>query len=288
MAMTENGLPFPQTDYGKNGNLKRVRGRVVKKLLKYEMKWYGKILLPCVIGLLGISLFILIASAIVQDKQDGLTIVMVLPLVVYVYAIMAIVIIPVIMAIIRYSGSFFKSKAYLTLTLPVSVEEHVLAKRLSACIFFFAGLITAFIGLLIADGAGQFLGVRPAFWQSLQEFFAALKQSPVLTVLEVIEGFLLFVVLTVFSFNGIAALNCFFRKFSGGKRALVIILTVFVAFLILQTNLIGFAELGLYDILYGTPLVRHISKWLTILLFAGFAALCVWFEIRSLKKKVNV
>lgn len=288
MAVTENGLPFPQTDYGKNGALKRLRGRVVKKLLKYEMKWYGRILLPYALGLLGLSLFILIATAILQGKEDGLEFVMALPLVFYTYAVMAIAVIPVVLAIIRYSGSFFKSKAYLTLTLPVSMEEHVFAKRLSACICFFVGVFTAFVSLLVADGAGHLLGVGPAVWQSIQEFFAALKQSPVLKILETVEGLLLFVVITVFCFNGIAALNCFFRKFSGGKRALAIILTVFVAFIILQTNLIGFAELGLYDILYGTQLVRHISRWFTVILFAGLAALCVWFEIRSLKKKVNI
>ena len=31
-------LPFPATDYDKNGKLKKVRGRVLKKLLKYEFK----------------------------------------------------------------------------------------------------------------------------------------------------------------------------------------------------------------------------------------------------------
>jgi hypothetical protein len=276
MAVTENGLPFPKTDYDKNGNLKTLRGRVVKKLLKYEFQWYGKIVLPCIIGLFAFSLFLLLTSALLKDKEESLELFITMPMILYVYAIGAIVTIPVVLAIIRYTGGFFKGRAYQTLTLPVSVEEHVFSKRFTACVNFFAAVFSAVV-----------CGIIGTLALSENPLFSGL-QFELIDILNFIEGLLLLVVITVFCFNLIAALTCFFRSFSGGKRALAIILTIVGSFLFLQTFLLSFARFGVYDILYGTPLVQHISRWLTILLFAGLSALCLWYEIRTLKRNVRV
>lgn len=272
----ENGLPFPKTDYDKNGNLKKLRGRVLKKLLKYEFQWYGKILLPCIIGLFAFSLFLLLTSALLKDKEESLDLFITMPMILYVYAIGAIVTIPVVLAIIRYSGNLFKGGAYQNLTLPVSMEEHVFTKRLTACVSFLAAVFSAIICGIIGSLA---LSETPLFsgWQ-----------FELIDILNAIEGLLLLVVITVFCFNLMATLTCFFRSFSGGKRALAIIVTIIGSFLFLQTFLLSFARFGVYDILYGTPLVQHISRWLTILLFAGLSAFCLWYEIKTLKRKVRI
>ena len=52
-------LAFPEEDYDRNGKLKRVRGRMLKKLLKYE--WKG--LIP---------VFLLLGTALVSSVSSRL------------------------------------------------------------------------------------------------------------------------------------------------------------------------------------------------------------------------
>ena len=276
MALMENGLPFPKTDYDKNGNLKKLRGGVLKKLLKYEFIFYGKILLPCIIGLFAVTLFVWFTSFLLKDNKDMLFMVVDLMSILLSYALMAVVTIPVVLCIIRYSGGFFKGRAYQTLTLPVSIEEHVFSKRVAACVSYFASCISAGVCLMICISV---LSEEPLFSGWDFEF---------IYILNFIEVLILIFVIAVFVFNLIATLTCFFRSFSGGKRAMAIVFTIIGGFVFMQTYLICFVKFGAYDLFLATPLIQHVSRWLTILLFVGLSALCLWYEIRTLKKNVRV
>ena len=57
--------------------------------------------------------------------------------------------------------------------------------------------------------------------------------------------------------------------------------------MILETMYMLALEVGTLDFFY-TLAGTHVSNLLTILLYAGIIALSVWYELRRLKKRLNL
>ncbi len=150
--------PFPEEDYNKKGKLRRVRSRILKKLLKYEFKAY---LAPMAIMLaalfaLAIALCVLGCFITPEDFEGGSgsdparMIAWVIGLVIFIWVALAAIFFPLGFAVKRYHKQFFTSQGYLTLSIPASPQEHILAKRIAGYIAMAIGSIASVIAIIIA------------------------------------------------------------------------------------------------------------------------------------------
>ena len=78
-------------------------------------------------------------------------------------------------------------------------------------------------------------------------------------------------------------------QFNGIKKFHLLLFQLFknIVFMILETLHTLALEVGMLNFFYTTA-GEHVSNLLTILLYAGVIAFSVWYELRILKKKLNL
>lgn len=104
---------------------------MVKKLYKQEMIYYIRSLLPVCIILMGIALMGRIIHFFESDHWTY-SLIANSSLAVYVISIIVTMLFVTIFIVVRYYKNMFTGEGYLTLTLPVSFEQHLSAKLLAA------------------------------------------------------------------------------------------------------------------------------------------------------------
>ena len=290
MDVREKLPVFPESDYTKTGKLKVLRGRMLKKLLKYEFRY----LLPIV--LIGVG--ILLCSAILLSLQIAAleyssvdTPLFVMSIVLYGYANVGVLILALAMAERRLYNNFFKSEGALTFSVPATAEEHIFAKHIAALVCSLISLAAICIGaLVLVMGDWETVGIIVGdVFAELGGLIAELTQNnPVNAVFFIIEG----VISMLLSFIGVpcilGALTVFLRKFSGTKKSLVLFLMIigvssFVNFFSTKMLISGIPEVILKSIVN-----LHIAIWVGLLLHAALIGLCLFYEIYVLKKKLNI
>lgn len=278
-----------ETDY-KKGKLRAVRGRMVKKLFKYEWKAISPALLICGIVLAALTLFICIFGRggfeFLFSENDYLVeypattvLTTILTMVLYITALMVVVFVPLGISINRYHKNFFKEEGYLTFSIPASMEEHILAKHLSGILAMLVSIATSFLSvMLVAICMSGYIGelpVDPAPVNPISEIFLA------------IEGLIMGAETLVGIFTVSGALCCWGQKFKKKSHIFWRVLLAYIVFMILETLYTLALEVGMLDFFYTTA-GEHVSNLLTILLYAGVIAFSVWYELRILKKKLNL
>ena len=187
----------------------------------------------------------------------------------------------------RYQKNFFKGEGYVTFSIPASAEEHILAKRISAivCVLIAdaAILLGVFIFGTIVGGGAFYAGIGQLFSLWGQVFAYHTGHAIFFTL----EGLLIFLLGIPLLPCICGASACFMQKFSEKKRVLVTICLVFAVVFIVQMSMVLFVTTGMVQ-LFATPLGTHVALWLFILLMAGVMVLCVWYELRTIKQKLNL
>ncbi len=288
---TEFQLPLPETDYGKNGKVKKVRSRMLKKLLKVELNHY---LLPAVfftvfVLVLGVFFSILLHDELQTPTEEyNINGLLILSGLMYVYAAGGFGIYAYIAPVQRYNKNFFKEEGYLTFSVPASMEEHVLAKRIAAiACTLFAGLVvwlSILLTCLIADG-GNFLNLLSV---ELSEIFDNLfVNEPVHTVFFTIEFAFISLIGVPMMPCVFGAASCALSKYTGKKKSGITVLLVFLAVSAIESLFITTVTTDVLMI-FNSPVGIHIGLWIIILLQAGLTVGAFWFEIYYLKKKLNL
>ncbi len=280
--------PFPETDY-KKGKLRLVRGRVLKKLLKYEWKASLPALIISGIVLFAMTLFVCLFGNLdffLTDEpvEYPATAVMsgVLLVCFYIFTILGVLVTPFGVALNKYHKNFFKDEGYLTFSIPASMEEHVLAKHLNGVITALIAMATSAlsVALVVAFCGGGDLGYI--------EITPTIPQHPLLKILSAIEEIILFAEGIVGVFCVFGALECWGQKFKKKRQIFWRVFFAYIAFIVIETLFTLAVETGMLDFFYTTVAGGHIATWLTILLYAGVIAFSVWYELRTLKKKLNL
>ena len=148
--------PLPEEDYNKNGKLKNVRGRILKKLLKYEFKYYFKPMLIAVAALFAVATILCVLGCFLTAEDiEGTGELMrvlfwALALLLFGFGSLFVLLFPFILAHKRYKKQFFTSEGYLTLSVPASAQEHILAKRISAYVMSAVASVLVTIALMVA------------------------------------------------------------------------------------------------------------------------------------------
>ena len=150
--------PFPEEDYNKKGKLRRVRPRILKKLLKYEFKAYLTPMLIMLTALFALAIALCVLGCFItpedfennSDSDPGRMIAWAIGLVIFIWVALAAIFFPLVFATKTYHKQFFTSQGYLTLSIPASPQEHILAKRIAGYIAMAIGSIAAVIAIIIA------------------------------------------------------------------------------------------------------------------------------------------
>lgn len=293
IAPTETNakLPLPETDFNKTGKLKKVRKRMLKKLLKVELNYY---LLPVIffsvfVLVLGVFFAILLHDEL-QNPTEGHKIngLLILSGMMYAYAAGGFGIYTYIAPVQRYNKNFFKEEGYLTFSVPASMEEHVLAKRIAAiACSLFAGLViwvSILLTCLIADG-GNFLNLLNIEFSGI--FENLFKNEPVHTVFFTIEFAFISLIGGLMMPCVFGAVSCALSKYTGKKKSGITVLLVFIAVSAIESLFISTVTTDILNI-FNSPVGVHIGLWIIILLQAGLTVGAFLFEIYYLKKKLNL
>ena len=271
-------FPLPASDYDKKGRLKSLRGRMLKKLLKYEFRALLPPLYLCLGLLAAISVLACVLFNLPQYDETTGTVTLLVSIL-YIYALFATPIVPLIVALGRYHKHFFKDEGYLTFSIPASMEEHIFAKHVSGMAATFVGLAATVISAIVVYNAVPFMD----FFEGTIIFVPTRTLSPLTIVEDALISLEWFV--GIFCVGG--ALTCLWQGFRKKWHAVVFGIGAYLLFMIIEVLAVSFGS-DLFFFFNRDPVGMHVSAWLSIVLYAAIIVLCVWFELRTLKYKLNL
>ena len=289
-ALTERATetktqPFPAEDY-KDGKLKPVRKRMLKKLLKYEFRALFPYVLTLAALLIGFAtifgIHIRLARAVEELKSW-----LVLTGMLYVFANFGVIIVTFAQTHKRYKNNFFSGEGYLTFSIPATADEHILAKHIATlvcmAISWAAMLLGGIIFGLISEGFKTFSWIAP----TCKLYGIIFKATPWHTLFFTIELFLLSALFIPLIPCLTGAGACWGQKHnekSRFKKRLLYIILFVVAYnvfqvLLLTTGLFSwvFSEWGL-----------HVFLWIWILIEAGATVWGYYYQRKTLKCNLNL
>jgi hypothetical protein len=135
------------------------------KLLKYEFKAVGRVLLPFYGALIAVALIIgvMIRFSDLGDKAGAIgTIIAVLIVVLYVVLLCIVTVMTLVLIVQRFSRNLLGSEGYLMLTLPTSIDTHIWNKTISAMVWTaisgIAGMLTLPVILFTSGAPSNHIG----------------------------------------------------------------------------------------------------------------------------------
>ncbi len=262
--------PFPDNEYGKDGKLKKLRGRMIKTLLKYEFRAIAPIM-GVMLGLLALTTVMVWFTP--KDDLSAMELYGFLPFLLYTYSAMGLMLVAVLVPVTRFEKTLFKNEGYLTLSVPATMEEHVFAKHLLAICGFLVSIVAVVLSIIVVGFA------------SGQDIF--IDVSGVELVFGLIETFILMLLGCVAIFTVSNAFNCFGQRFS--KRAPLVFIGVGIYILLsVIFNVINWMSLQGWLSFFDTPAGQHVGACMLIVILAGINVLCVWYQLRYLNKKLDL
>lgn len=165
------------------------------KLMKYEFKASGRVLLPIYAAVAVTAILSGIAAKVVDYSFADigfLRLLAVIIMVVYGVLMVASCVVGYIIAIIRFKKNLFDSEGYLMHTLPINPETHIFSKLIVACVYEILGVVIALLSLLLVALPGvEFVNFDIAdMLYQLKQIFAMYGDAIVLYTVEgIILGF---------------------------------------------------------------------------------------------------
>lgn len=270
--------------------IKPVRGRMLKKLLKYDFRALFKFLVPCYIVLFALAtigaIFLAIAEHTSSDSET-LSSVVVYSILFYVISVFACVIVCAVSIVNRFEKNLFSSEGYLTLTTPATAEEHIFSKVLSAIASFALTLVVALASVLVislpyADTA------FPELASVIKEIFVAYGRAPVESTILAVEFLLLGIVALIFNAQAIYSCVCLGHLCTNRNRRAASVIA-FAAYFTLSYAVSIFSSFyGLPDQAYDAWYGVHLENLLSFLVYSALNAGAFFWQRYVLKNKVNL
>ncbi len=287
-------LPFPEKDYNKKGELKKVRGRMLKKLLKSEFKHYLPLTL-CFMGLLLLtSIFcgVGLRKMVFLDETTNtpfFDIVSLTSILLFIGCCVGAAVFTAVYPIARYEKNFFQNEGYLTFSVPASMEEHVLAKRIMAVLCTCAMAIVLILSIVLALVIGGLAWFEEGFFG--EQIFAFQNDAYMKgghAVAYIIESILSALVGAVMLPSVYGVFTCLFSKLAGKRKTGFVILLIFLAVGIFDSLSASFLTGARESLFPQTAAWAHILCWLGIVAQAAITVGCVCFEVWFLKRKLDL
>ncbi len=284
-VMVDSPFSVPVSDYDKNGNVKKVRGYVLKKLLKYEIKPIFTTYLILLV-ILVTAIISTCSSASLMKNLDtesmgyyNAQLSLIFSIMLFVGIGGTLLFMMSIKTSNRFKKCFFGSHGYIMLSVPATIEEHLLAKHIVSVTLNLISVVLIILGIflsLLFGGVENVFGV-----QNFAGLCGLRKASIIIKWINVIF-------MVAFIIVADNALVCFFRNKSGLFKALSIVITiitleVFFGWFInvnVSTNYI-------YDFLSNETVNFLTTLFGTVFLIGG-SILGFFYQARVLKKKINL
>ena len=151
---------------------------MLAKLLKYEIPTMGRRLGPLLLAWLVASVLLGVSLNVFNDGF-----LQVLAPLIYGMVTTAVFVMYVILIIQRYNSSLLGDEAYFNLTLPVSMNEHIANKAISALVWTVITGLAALASVLIIAFVSGGLGFA---WRQFMEGFKGIPAAAYLALLEVL------------------------------------------------------------------------------------------------------
>ena len=141
------------------------------KLLGYEMKAYGRIMVPIYIALIALSAILGIGYHFMPDAMHNF--IYVLLFILYILLLVPVVVMTTILGVNRYYGNLLGREGYFMFSLPTRTSTMMAAKTLAALIWTAFGAIAGFASVLttslIALHGDAYKEILEAFTEVLPE-----------------------------------------------------------------------------------------------------------------------
>ncbi len=121
---------------------------MVKKLMKHEMLYYVRLMIPMYVVLLGVALL----GRVLQIFESDTTVYDILfgsSVVAFVGAIVVVCVLTTVFGIVRFYRHLFSGEGYLSFTLPVTPAQHIAVKVIGASLFTLATLLAALVSACV-------------------------------------------------------------------------------------------------------------------------------------------
>ena len=276
---------LPKTDYNKHGKVKKLRGRVLKKLFKYEFRALipGFFISIAVLFSLTFLLCLFVRVSLKADFnspiqfENTLSALLVVTVALYILSLGGVCIFSVVNAIRRYEKNFFKQEGYLTFSLPATPQEQILAKHVSGITMSLLTVISCVLSLLCI------------FVFSLEISVENSNSLPNISdVFQTVEILLLAFSALVGVYCGSGAVCCWSQKFRTRAQIIWRLVLAYIVLVVLEGISTYLGEFGLTEFFYTSTVGGHVGRWLAIVGIVCVSVFCVWYEIRILSKKLNL
>ncbi len=269
---------------------------MVKKLLKHELLSYLHTLPIVYIVVLGVGLMGRIARAFEADNiayellRNSADIMLML-------ASYAAMVLTTIFCLLRFYKNLFSGEGYLTLTLPVSVEQHLLVKTIGALIANVATALTIFASVCIFFAGDWFTEITKALLYLYKKGVATYGGADM--AMYVLEILLTLLTLTLMQYMTFYVCICIGQTLRRGR----IIAAIGIYYGLTQlTQIIGTIIVIIISV-YGnvplliaiTDLIRaniptfvHLLLWGIIVMGMVWSGICFLVSRKTMKHKLNL
>lgn len=274
---------------------KAVRGKMLKKLLKYDYRALFRFLLPCYIVLFSLSVLFAITLPIARwaagrtaepGGDEFLVSILVMAEGFCMLAVFAALFCCFAGIVSRFYKNLFSSEGYLTLSIPATPEEHLLSKLVSGVTATFLTVLAAFVAVLIVSipYPDSELPFGLSVLKSILSSFGIYDAEDVLLLIELVVAA---VVGVVTFYQVLFACICTGQIFANKNRVAAGII-VFVVFFWVTQFISTF--LGASGVLASIRMLAggHILVWTNILIDAGLSVGLFFWERYVLKNKINL
>ena len=160
---------------------------MVKKLFKHEVFALWRLMAPIWGVLFGVSILGRFIQLFEQDTM-AYNIVSGSAIFFYFVSLMACLVCPFVFAITRFYRNLFKGEGYLTLTLPVTTDQHILVKLTVAVVTELATLLVAAVSVLLITFGDLAIEIGKAIGYIFKQMSQIMGAHMPLYILEAIVG----------------------------------------------------------------------------------------------------
>lgn len=263
---------------------------MVKKLFKHELYSYVRLMFPMYVVMLGIALLGRIVQFF-ESESDAYLLILIPTIIMVVLALVAASLLTTIVVVVRFYRHLFSGEGYLTLTLPVTPNQHIVVKMLSAVLFETLTVIVSIASVSLLIAGDVFVEVVNAIGYLIPFVTKEFGVHLPLYIIEMIVLMFVSVMTSILLYYACIALGQTFQKnrvlasvgiYFGYAFAMGFVSTLLQA---IFNPVIG----EFYTIVYENPAqMYHVLIWISIL-FEMLLGIAYFMIVRFvLKKKLNL
>ncbi|MCM1289501.1 MAG: hypothetical protein NC132_02475 [Corallococcus sp.] len=251
---------------------------MVGKLIKHELRSTMRVaVVPAII----MVLFAVLARIMIETTNTGL---MIMVIMFYAFSVMATLLVGYFFGIGSFYRSLFTGNGYLTLSLPVTADQLIWSKLISAITVMFASIVVCILSscIFLLGAFEDVVFVLKDIFTSLGETIGDFASNEPLFFVETALCAIISVPMSFLVFYAVMSLGQLFTV--KNRKLISVLLYVGLIFLwsVLNTTIIA-------DINYKmTEISIHLTMWVQIVFYAGVNVGCYFLVRYIIRNKINL